>query len=111
MILLHTDQLKLPWPVLSGLEEDDADLPQSQDSPTTVPAGCTAPEALAKVASRDPEKAWPVQTQGAAPSVLGEMLPTQWVLSEMRRLTELIWLKMNRRFPKAGALPSLSPSE
>lgn len=79
--------------------------------PPTVPKHCTAPEALAKEVPRDPEKTRKVQSQGAAAPVLGQMLPTQWMVSEMKRLTELIWVKMNRRFPKAGALPSLSPSE
>lgn len=47
MILLHTDWLKLPWPVVGGLEED-ADLPQSQDSPTHCPKTLHSTRSLAK---------------------------------------------------------------
>lgn len=72
--------------------------------PPTVPAGCTAPEALAKELPRDPEQTWTVQTQEAAPSVLGQMLPTQWILSETTDLV-LIWLKMNKELSKGPSQP------
>lgn len=71
------------------------------------------PEALAKEVPRDPEKTWTVQTQEVAPSLLGQMLPTQQVLSETRWLIEpvLICLKMNKEVSKGRALPNPSPSE
>lgn len=71
------------------------------------------PEALAKEVPRDPEKTWTVQTQEAAPSVLGQMLPTQQILSETRWLIELVLthLKRNKEVSKGRAFPNLSPPE
>lgn len=72
--------------------------------PPTLPAGCTAPRTPPKELPRDPEQTWTVQTQEVAPSVLGQMLPTQWILSETTELV-LIWFKINKELSRGPSQP------